>query len=253
MSGRHRIRTKRASLSPLTVIGELLLACGLIIVGYILWQPWYTGVIVQGEQRQLAAETSQVLRDAAPTAEEVAAWQGETPVAARAAANEVFANMYVPAFGETFVNRIAEGTSRYDVLNVSEKGIGRYETTQMPGEAGNFAVAAHRSGPRTTPFKEVMNLRVGDPIFIETAEGWYTYRYRSLEYVLPHEVDVLSPFPRIEGVPGEDQILTLTTCHPKDFGSDERVIAYAVLESFQPATLGVPAELLELNPSLGGV
>lgn len=253
MSGRHRLRTKRASLSPLTVIGELLLACGLIIVGYILWQPWYTGVIVQGEQRQLAAETSQVLRDAAPTAEEVAAWQGETPVAARAAANEVFANMYVPAFGETFVNRIAEGTSRYDVLNVSEKGIGRYETTQMPGEAGNFAVAAHRSGPRTTPFKEVMNLRVGDPIFIETAEGWYTYRYRSLEYVLPHEVDVLSPFPRIEGVPGEDQILTLTTCHPKDFGSDERVIAYAVLESFQPATLGVPAELLELNPSLGGV
>ncbi len=235
------------------MIGELLLACGLIIVGYILWQPWYTGVIVQGEQRQLAAETSQVLRDAAPTAEEVAAWQGETPVAARAAANEVFANMYVPAFGETFVNRIAEGTSRYDVLNVSEKGIGRYETTQMPGEAGNFAVAAHRSGPRTTPFKEVMNLRVGDPIFIETAEGWYTYRYRSLEYVLPHEVDVLSPFPRIEGVPGEDQILTLTTCHPKDFGSDERVIAYAVLESFQPATLGVPAELLELNPSLGGV
>lgn len=253
MSGRHRLRTKRASLSPLTVIGELLLACGLIIVGYILWQPWYTGVIVQGEQRQLAAETSQVLRDAAPPAEEVAAWQGETPVAARAAANEVFANMYVPAFGETFVNRIAEGTSRYDVLNVSEKGIGRYETTQMPGEAGNFAVAAHRSGPRTTPFKEVMNLRVGDPIFIETAEGWYTYRYRSLEYVLPHEVDVLSPFPRIEGVPGEDQILTLTTCHPKDFGSDERVIAYAVLESFQPATLGVPAELLELNPSLGGV
>lgn len=226
---------------------------GLVIVGYTLWQPWYTGVVVQGEQRSLAAETSQALREAAPSEEEVAGWEGSIPVAAQVPANEVFANMYVPAFGETFVNRIAEGTSRYDVLNVSEKGIGRYETTQMPGEPGNFAVAAHRSGPRTTPFKEVMNLRVGDPIFIETAEGWYTYRYRSMEYVLPHEVNVLSPFPRLEGVPGEDHILTLTTCHPKDFGSDERVIAYAVLEDFQPATMGVPDELLELNPSLGGV
>lgn len=227
------------------MIGELLFVSGLIVVGYLFWQPWYTGVVVTGQQVELSAETSSQLRENAPEVE-----PGTVPVAARVADNEVFANMYVPAFGETFVNRVAEGTSRENVLNVSEKGIGRYSTTQMPGEPGNFAVAAHRSGPRTTPFKELMNLRVGDPIFVETAEGWYTYRFRSIEFVLPHESDVLSPFPRLEGVPGDDQILTLTTCHPKDFGADERAIAYAVFEDFQPSADGPPEELLEHNPGL---
>lgn len=248
MSAREqRTRRRRSRLSPLTVIGELLFVSGLVVVGYLFWQPWYTGVVVTGEQVELSAQTSAELREQAP-AEPVEA--GVVPVAARAAENEVFANMYVPAFGETFVNRVAEGTSRNEVLNLSEKGIGRYEATQMPGEAGNFAVAAHRSGPRTTPFKELMNLRVGDPIFIETAEGWYTYRFRSIEYVLPHEGDVLLPFPRLDGVPGDDQILTLTTCHPKDFGADERAIAYAVLEDFQPGAEGPPEELLTHNPGL---
>jgi sortase A len=253
MNGRHLTRRRaRAKLSPLTVLGELLFVSGLVIVGYLLWQPWYTGVIVTGEQRSLAAETSEALRASQPEAASEQAG-GDIPIASTVAANEVFGNMYVPAFGDSFVNRLAEGTSRTEVLNVSEKGIGRYETTQMPGEPGNFAVAAHRSGPRTTPFKEVMNFRVGDPVFVETAEGWYTYRFRSLEYVWPDEVDVLAPFPRLDGVPGVDQILTLTTCHPKDFGADERVIAYAVLDDFQPASMGPPAELLESHAGLGEV
>lgn len=227
------------------MIGELLFVSGLVVVGYLVWQPWYTGVVVVGQQAELSAQTSAQLR-AAPVPVE----DGVVPVAAKVPENEVFGVMYVPAFGDTFANRIAEGTSRPDVLNITEKGIGRYDKTQMPGEPGNFAVAAHRSGPRTTPFKEIMNLRVGDRIFVETAEGWYTYRFRSIEYVLPHESDVLLPFPRLEGTPGVDQILTLTTCHPKDFGSDERAIAYSVFESFQPSADGPPAELLEVNPGL---
>jgi sortase A len=232
------------------VIGELLFVSGLIVVGYLVWQPWYTGVVVVGQQAELSAATSAELQTATP---EEPVTPGVIPVAAQTTANEVFGVMYVPAFGDTFANRIAEGTSRGEVLNVTEKGIGRYANSQMPGEPGNFAVAAHRSGPRTTPFKEIMNLRVGDGIFVETAEGWYTYRFRSIEYVLPDESDVLLPFPRLEGAPGVDQILTLTTCHPKDFGSDERAIAYSVLESFQPRSDGPPAELLEVNPSVGAV
>ena len=96
-----------------------------------------------------------------------------------------------------------------------------------------------------------MNLRLGDPIYIETAEGWYTYRFRSVEYVWPTEFEVINPFPRLEGVPGEDQILTLTTCHPKDFGSAERAIAYAVFDTFEPTGSGPPAELLEVNSKVG--
>lgn len=247
MTGRHsRTKRGRARLSPLTVIGELLFLSGLIVVGYIVWQPWYTGTVVVAEQAKLSTATSAQLKAAAPTGP----YDGVIPVAAKVPENQDFGVMYIPAFGATFMNVVSEGTTRAGVLNLSEKGIGHYDKTQMPGEPGNFAVAAHRSGPRTTPFKEIMNLRLGDSIYVQTAEGWYTYSFRSIEYVLPEESDVLLPFPRLQGTPGVDQILTLTTCHPKDFGSDERAIAYAVLDDFQPTSAGPPDGLAQVNPEV---
>lgn len=248
----------RAKLSPLTVIGELLVMCGLIVGGYMLWQPWYTTVVVAGEQTEISAETSSAWDTPAdetdePEGAEVAEpapYTGEVPTPAIPADNEVFAVLYVPSFGSSYSNVIAEGVSDWGVLNRAEKGIGRYTTTQMPGQPGNFAVAAHRSGPYTTPFKNIMDLQVGDPLFVETPDGWYTYRFRSLEYVWPTEVDVINSFPRLAGTPGEDQVLTLTTCHPKEAGDAERAIAYSILESFQPRSMGPPAELMKLNPSV---
>ncbi|QBE50272.1 class E sortase [Leucobacter triazinivorans] len=240
-----RGRRRRARLSPLTVIGEVLLLGGLGVLGYIVWQPWHTGVAVTAKQTELSAQDSARWDAAAPPVE-----PGTVPVAARPAAGEVFAVLHAPAFGTTYANRIGETTDWWTVLNLDEKGIGHYENTQMPGEPGNFALAGHRSGPLINSFREIMNLRVGDPLFVETAEGWYTYRFRSIEYVLPDAVDVLNPFPRLEGQPGEDQILTLTTCHPKLAGSDERAVAYSVFEGFQPRSDGPPAELLELNPTM---
>ncbi|GAB2571752.1 class E sortase [Leucobacter ruminantium] len=240
-------RRRRARLSPLTVFGELLLVGGLAVFGYIVWQPWHTGLSVTAKQTDLSAQDS-------------ARWDAEAkppqtegvPVTPVPAAGEVFAVLHAPAFGTTYANRVAETTDWWTVLNLDEKGIGHYETTQMPGQPGNFALAGHRSGPLINSFREVMNLRVGDPLFIETADGWYTYRFRSIEYALPDEVDVLNPFPRLEGTPGTDQILTMTTCHPKLAGSDERAIAYSVFEGFQPRTDGPPAELVELNPTMEG-
>jgi len=228
------------------VIGELLLLGGIGVLGYIVWQPWHTGTTVVEKQRDLAAQ------DSAKWAAEAKPYDGVVPVAAAPAAGEVFAVLHAPAFGTSYANRIAETTDWWTVLNLDDKGIGHYEKTQMPGEPGNFALAAHRSGPLINSFREIMNLRVGDPLFVETADGWYTYRFRSIEYVLPDETDVLNPFPRLEGTPGTDQILTMTTCHPKLAGSDERAIAYSVFESFQPQSDGPPAELVKLNPTMAG-
>lgn len=242
---------KRAKLSPLTVIGEVLVMVGLIIGGYMLWQPWYTQVVVAGEQEKISAQASETFRKpSTPTEEDPAPYTGEILVTAQPADTEVFGVLYVPAFGKTYSNVIAEGVSEWGVLNNKEKGIGRYPTTQLPGEPGNFAVAAHRSGPFTTPFKNITDLRVNDPIYVETAEGWYTYRFRSLEYVWPTEIDVLNPFPRNDGAPSDERILTLTTCHPKEAGDAERAIAYAVFESFQPTSMGPPAELVKVNPNV---
>ncbi len=248
----RRPRRRRARLSVLTVVGELLLLGGLGVLGYIVWQPWHTGVTVTAKQKDLSAEDSARWEREAQERETEPSQTTGIPVPVVPAPAEVFAVLHAPAFGTTYANRVAETTDWWTVLNLDEKGIGHYETTQLPGQPGNFALAGHRSGPLINSFREVMNLRVGDPLFVETADGWYTYRFRSIEYVLPDETDVLNPFPRIEGTPGEDQILTLTTCHPKLEGSDERAIAYSVFEGFQPRSDGPPAELLELNPTMQG-
>ena len=237
---RPRARRRRR-LSPLTVVGELLLVAGVGVLGYIVWQPWHTALTVGGMQQDLAAE------DSARWDEDPAGSTEGMPVAARPGTDEVFAVLHVPAFGVNYANRVAESTSWDTVLNSADIGIGHYEATQMPGETGNFAVAAHRSGPITTPFKELMNLRLGDAMYVETQEGWYTYRFRSIEFTTPDAGEVLNPFPRLSGVPGEDQILTLTTCHPKHWGNDERAISYAVLDDYQPRSEGMPDELAQLR------
>lgn len=242
-------RAPRQRLRVTTVIGETLILCGIALLGYIVWQPWHTTVVVQGEQRTFAATLSESWQ-ADPHNEP---YTGTVPIVAEQQENADFAILHVPAFATEFVNVLSEGVSATSVLNVSEKGIGRYPETQQLGETGNVGFAAHRSGAYTAPFRETDALRVGDPIFIETRDGWYTYRFRSAEYVWPSETDVLNPFPRIEGSIGDDQILTFTSCHPKNLGISERLIAYSVFESFSPISDGVPQELLDLNPALAGV
>lgn len=248
-------RKKSVSLTVIGILGEVLITVGVLVLGYILWQPWYTSTVVTAKQTQISDSVAEQWRPSvAPTTE---AQQGTPslegmPTLGKAADYSVFAVMHVPAFAKNFSNVIAETTDLPKVLNLDEKGVGHYSNTQQLGEVGNFALAGHRSGPLINSFREVMNLRVGDPIFIETKDGWYTYRFRNIEYVWPSSVDVLNPFPRLSGNPGTDHILTLTTCHPKLDGNAERAIAYAVLENYSPASEGIPAELKKLNPNVKG-
>lgn len=247
-------RKKTNRLSLIGIAGEVLITIGVLILGYILWQPWYTSTIVTEKQVEISESVAADWRpSAAPTTSAPATTPSleGMPKLSKASDYEVFGVMHVPAFSRNFSNVIAETTDLPKVLNVDEKGIGHYDLTQQLGEPGNFAVAGHRSGPLINSFREIMNLRVGDPIFIETKEGWYTYRFRDIEYVWPQNVDVLNPFPRIQGTPGTDYILTMTTCHPKLDGNAERAIAYAVLEDYSPASEGEPAELTKLKTTKG--
>lgn len=240
----------RQKLRFTTVLGELLIVAGIGVFGYIVWQPWHTGVTVQNAQQGLAKDLSSTWGDVDKSSDDRPVFDGEVPVTPEQVADDAFAVLHVPAFGRSYANVIAEGVSDWGVLNPSDKGIGRYPDTQQFGELGNVAMAAHRSGAFITPFRDITNLRVGDPLFIETAEGWYVYRYRSTEYVWPEETDVLNTFPRLEVDFTEDRILTLTSCHPKEWSTAERVISYSVFEDFVPIEDGPPQELLDSKPHL---
>jgi sortase A len=152
---------------------------------------------------------------------------------------EVFATMHIPRFGERYNVPMAGGTTREYTLDPI--GIGHYDHTSMPGDVGNMSVAAHRT-TFGKPFNQIADLHVGDMIVIETKKGWYTYQFRTLEYVKPDAYDVTDPVPQETGVKANDRYLTMTSCSPMYFKT-ERIVAYSVFLYFTPRSAGAPSSL----------
>jgi len=244
---RRRGRPRRGLASVAGVFGELLITAGVFVFLFLGWQLWLNDLIVGDEQRSEAIAFGRELGTAAqPQAPATpSAGFGEPVVAAPSADTVRFANIYVPRFGGDYVRTIAEGVGAADVL---QSGVGHYPDTQMPGEVGNFAVAAHRT-TYGAPFNRIAELVVGDRIFVQTADGWYTYVFRSTEYVLPTGIGVLEPVPQAPGAAATERLITMTSCNPL-LSSAERIIAYGVLDQWQPASAGPPEELAALG--LGG-
>ena len=85
-------------------------------------------------------------------------------------------------------------------------------------------------------------LKLDDAIVVETEAGWYTYRFRNLQYVVPSQIDVLDDVPQLPGVETGERYLTLTACSPLH-SLAERIVAYAVFEGFTPRAEGAPASM----------
>lgn len=242
----------RRPISLVGVLGEVLLTAGVMILLFLGWQLWWNDAIMAGQQSTAASGLSaEWLEEAraersdgpAPAPEDY----GDPVVTTASFGNgEPFAIMYVPRFGEDSQRRIAEGIG-LDVLNSTELGVGHYPDTQMPGEVGNFAIASHRSA-YGGGMHEIEQLQLGDAVYIQTRDGWYTYRFRDLEYVTAETVDVLAPVPHHPDLQPTDRIITLTSCNPL-YSTAERIIAYGVLESWQPSTAGPPAEIADVVAS----
>lgn len=242
-------RKKRQRVSVIGVLGELLITAGVLVMLFLAWQLWWNDAIMASQQKSSAASQSQewIAQAGAPTTPQPSADpeappvdHGEPPVAAAPAHGEILGVLYVPRFGPEYARNIAQGTS-LDVLNSMYLGVGRYDNTQMPGEPGNFAIAAHRSA-WGGGMHLVNELQLGDAIYVQTADGYYTYRFRNLEYVQPTAGEVLAPVPGLPEAAANERFITLTTCNPL-LSTAERIIAYGVFESWQPLSAGPPAEI----------
>lgn len=236
-------------------MGELLITVGVVVLLYVGWQLWFGDLILSAQgnavgQQQLDAWASQAPTDAATalptaTAPDAGATPPATPVAVEppvmpeAGDTEVFAVMQIPRFGSDYKIEVAGGVTRVGTLDKTR--IGHYMGTEMPGQLGNFALAAHRT-TYGAPFNRLADLRVGDAIVLTTQDGWYVYRFRNHEYVEPTAVEVLADVPQAPDLPPDARYITLTSCSPM-FSMTERIIAYGVFESYVPRTQGEPAAL----------
>jgi sortase A len=224
--------------SVVGVIGELLVTAGVLVLLFLVWQLWLNDAVLRAGQDREAAQLSETWEASAPEPAE-----SEVPMKPVLLPQpddaEVFGVLHIPRFGEDYAAKLAGGVSASRTLN--SLGLGHYPDTQMPGELGNFAVAGHRN-THGKPLNLIGELHVGDAIVVEVLEGWYTYRFRTLEYVEPSRVGVLEPVPQADGVKASDSIITLTSCNPA-FSTAERIIAYGVFESWTPRAAGKPASL----------
>ncbi|PQZ90251.1 class E sortase [Arthrobacter sp. MYb227] len=219
-------------------LGEILITLGIVLLLFVAWELWWTNLDANKAQQEVTAQFAQGL-EVGPALDEDKDF-GPAPIA-KIPDNETFGIFYIPRFGKDFAHPVTNGVGM-DVLNTV--GIGHYPDTQAPGELGNFAVAAHRQ-THGQVFWDIDKFQTGDKIYLQTAEGFYTYEWRNTEIVEPSQGEVLLPVPHEPGSEPTTSILTMTSCHPP-FTTRLRIIAYSELTSWRPADAGPPREIADL-------
>jgi sortase A len=238
------------------VVGELLITAGVFLGLFVVWQLWWTDVQAERVHTQVLAdldwpEPPPLEVDDGPAI--ASEHRGEPPVLDEPADETVFAELYVPRWGDDYVTPVAQGVDKARVLD--RLGAGHYPGTAMPGDLGNFATAGHRT-TYGKPYHQVADLQEGDPLVFRTEDTWYVYRKTTHEIVWPHEVDVIAPVPGLQAgdpVPElTERLLTLTACHPM-YSAAQRYIVHGELDYWAPVEEGTPIELIEAGVQVRGV
>lgn len=231
---RHSRSRRSAASTTVGVIGELLITLGVLLGLFLAWELWWTNVQAVQDQHQRVEALPWAYQPAAKAPEAVQYITPSTkkPVVEKEPAHGVtFATMYVPRFGETYARTVSQGTDRATVLDV--KGIGHYEGTAMPGGLGNFSVAGHRT-TFGKPFNKIADLKAGDPVVVQTQDGWYVYEVTSTEIVTPTQSEVVNPVPDdTTGKKPTERFLTMTACHPM-YSLSHRYVVHAKMSYWAP-------------------
>lgn len=154
-----------------------------------------------------------------------------------AAGTEVASLVRIPRFGRKYAVPVLEGTTP----RVLAAGFGHFKSAAGPGEAGNFALAAHRV-THGEPLRRMPELRPGDEIVIETAAATYTYVLDTAGDALSVDFSqswVLDPVPvnpdgGVQPPTGAgEHLITIATC-AELFHTDNRLVAFGHLRKVEP-------------------
>ena len=247
----------RVGFGVLGAAGELLITLGVLLLGFLVWQLWWTDVVANREQASIVQQLPWA-QPSLPTAAAAASPSPGAPVTAAPVKTAVprhdappveaepghavtFATIQVPRWAGTPAKPVSEGTDKATVLD--RLGVGHYEGTAMPGAVGNFAVAGHRT-TYGKPFNRIAEIQVGDAVVVRTQHTWYVYKVTSIEIVRPTQVEVVAPVPDKPGTAPTQRMITMTTCNPM-YSASQRYVVHGVLDYWASADDGsVPAELL---------
>ncbi|MEW6476138.1 MAG: class E sortase [Actinomycetota bacterium] len=209
--------------SVLSALGAILTGAGVLILLFVAYQLWGTGLYTSRQQGSLRSEFNAKLKaaEASPTTSTTVDPLRLPPPPP---SGDTVAHIRIPKIGVDQL--VVQGVGLADL----RKGPGHYPETPLPGEQGNAAIAGHRT-TYGAPFNRLGELVDGDEILVTTLKGSFTYTVARVHVVKPSQVEVLNPTPT--------PTLTLTTCHPK-YSAKERLIVVASLAPGQKATAPTP-------------
>ena len=212
-------------------IGQTLITAGLVILLFVVYELYFTGLETAREQSALADEIEAVWGKGGGSYAKPEDLLKPIPIGSGVAV------LRIPRFGRDWAKVVVEGVHMDDL----KRGPGHYPGTQLPGQVGNFVVSGHRT-TYGAPFNRVDELREGDAIVVETRDTWYTYRVSTQEIVPPTAIEVTYPVPRQRDAEPTIARITLTSCHPK-YSARQRIVVYGQLAETTPKTAGPPSAL----------
>lgn len=189
-------------------LGELLITAGVLVLLFVAWQLWWTDVVADRHQAAIVDSLVDDFAGGGAAGPPDTSWLDDAhPELGGATALAV---IRVPRFGEDWARPVIEGTGR----PVLALGVGHYDGTAAPGEVGNFSLAGHRT-TYGRPFHDIDTLREGDRVVVETRPTVYVYEVTGHEIVRPGQTEVIAPVPDEPGEAPTEELLTMTSCHPK--------------------------------------
>jgi sortase A len=198
------LRARAAARRILTGASVLLAIVGIGLLAY----PFATNIYQDRLQTKLAIEFEKAETKQAYVA-------GKTEI------GDPITRISIPSIGLK-PTIVVEGTG----TSALRAGAGHYPNTPLPGEAGNVAIAGHRT-TYGKPFSDLDRMKTGDEIVLETPVGRHVYKVSREPFVVPDtDWTVISQSP--------EHTLTLTSCHPKG-SAKQRIVVKATLIPAAPA------------------
>lgn len=190
----------------LRLIGKVFLTGAAIMVAYIVWLLWGTGIYYGRAQDDLRNDLKVRFEEAATGLPET-----EPPPAIP---GQAYAILKIP---DLQLNEVVVEGIETEAL---KKAPGHYPKSADPWDVeGKVAIAGHRT-TYGAPFWDLNKLRPGDDIRLVTEEGIFDYVVDRTEIVLPSATYVTTPTP--------SPTLILTTCNPR-FSAAQRLVVFADL------------------------
>ncbi|WP_436737802.1 class E sortase [Streptomyces sp. BBFR102] len=227
-----RARKPSAATVASSVIGELFITIGVLMLLFVTYQLWWTNVRAQ---QQADGAASSLQQD----------WERGERKPGAFEAGQGFAILHIPKLD--VVVPVASGIDKERVLDRGMAGHyaeGSLKTALPAAKEGNFAVAGHRN-THGEPFRYVNRLTPGDPIVVETQDTYYVYEMASiLPQTPPSNTAVIDPVPAGSGFTKPGRYITLTTCTP-EFTSTYRMIVWGKMVEERPRSKGKPDALVD--------